>query len=670
MTAKVNGVTPNEQSSLVKPLYGIPNDRGGTTWQDECPSYLQRPVEQPGYAIITRYQGKRSEDKTNDFKLYLSSISIQSPSLKQLIRDVLGNYPGENLDAEDLSFDSPFHPFFHQWAGLLAAKDAVEKGREREEVEALMEILREEFEEALRDARNLTRNGNITFRLLWTLFPPGCPVLGEVNGVKHCFLVEGYKYLWAEQPPALSVGILHLDFDGERCGWQKTSSFIPSFAGSTKIAGLAVKPLQFCEGAFDTLDALSKRGEAAVELLRQAPVYRQYDGRVALHISGDYDFEQVENFVEERVMIEPKVHSQQASRYSPRVFTIPHKLEFLLSRDAETNVAKSRTSQHAVALLDNLNGHPVLGNREAKLRRPSSTIVEQPLLKAHSWTADLLGIRPEAFCRSVVRGYLLGSKSWAEFEVDNILPIDWNDKAFDSLVIPPARKRLLEALVRQQKGLKKSMDDVVRGKGQGLIMLLAGPPGTGKTLTAESISDHLRLPLYAISASELGDNAANIEQSFSQVLRLAASWEAVLLLDEADAFLEKRASQDTPGARERNKRVAAFLRILEYYRGILIFTTNRAVNFDDAFYSRIHLTLTFKPLDQTSREDIWRNFLHGSDVSESDISKFASEQLNGRQIKNIVKMARLLAEDSDGSTVGAEHVRDVLSVAREDFEIR
>lgn len=560
MTNQKNGIPATDSTaSLVKPLYGVPNERGGTTWQDECPSYLQQPVQQSGYAIITRYQGKRSEDKRNDFKLYLSSITIQSPSLKELVRDVLGTYPGENLDAADLSFDSPFHPFFHQWASLVSAKETVQQkgGREEEELDALTEILREDFEESLRDAQNLTKNGNITFRLLWTLFPPGCPVLGEVHGVQHCFMVEGYKYLMSEQPPQLAVSVLNLDFDGERCGWQKTSSFIPAFTGSVKISGLHIRPLHFCEDAFSIMDSLSIRGKAAVNLLGQAPVYRQYNGRVQLHISGEYDFEQVENFVEERVMIEPKVHSQQASRYSPRVFTVPHKLEFLLLRDADTKVAKSRTSRHALSLLDNLNKHPVLGGGDTKLQpMPTVATDDQAMLKAHTWTIELLSIGPEVFCRSVVRGYLLGSKSWAEFEVDNVLPIQWNDNAFESLVIPSARKRLLEALVRQQKSNKKTLDDVVHGKGQGLILLLAGPPGTGKTLTAESISDHLRLPLYAISASELGDSAKNIEQSFSQVLRLAASWEAVLLLDEADAFLEKRAPQDTAGARERNKRVA------------------------------------------------------------------------------------------------------------------
>ena len=108
----------------------------------------------------------------------------------------------------------------------------------------------------------------------------------------------------------------------------------------------------------------------------------------------------------------------------------------------------------------------------------------------------------------------------------------------------------------------------------------------------------------------------------------------------------------------------AFLRILEYYKGILVLTTNRTVNFDDAFYSRIHLSLTFKALDHRSRENIWRNFLRGADISAEDLGVFASKDLNGRQIKNVMKMARLLAKN-DGVSLGAEHVQDDLSVAME-----
>ena len=112
--------------------------------------------------------------------------------------------------------------------------------------------------------------------------------------------------------------------------------------------------------------------------------------------------------------------------------------------------------------------------------------------------------------------------------------------------------------------------------------------------------------------------------------------------------------------------MAAFLRILEYYKGILILTTNRTVNFDDAFYSRIHLSLTFKALDRTSRVQIWKNFLRGAEITESEIEGFAKEEINGRQIKNVMKMARLLAKD-EGKGVKARHVEDVLEVAREDL---
>jgi SpoVK/Ycf46/Vps4 family AAA+-type ATPase len=55
-----------------------------------------------------------------------------------------------------------------------------------------------------------------------------------------------------------------------------------------------------------------------------------------------------------------------------------------------------------------------------------------------------------------------------------------------------------------------------------------------------------------------------------------------MLIDEADIFLEKRSTEDI----ERNAVVGTFLRLLEYYDGVLFLTTNRVHNFDEAFYSR------------------------------------------------------------------------------------
>jgi hypothetical protein len=61
------------------------------------------------------------------------------------------------------------------------------------------------------------------------------------------------------------------------------------------------------------------------------------------------------------------------------------------------------------------------------------------------------------------------------------------------------------------------------------------------------------------------------------------------------------------------------------------------------------------------------NFARDADINEKDLAEFASKDLNGRQIKNIMKMARLLAKN-ENEALNGDHIRDVLSVATEDFE--
>ena len=63
--------------------------------------------------------------------------------------------------------------------------------------------------------------------------------------------------------------------------------------------------------------------------------------------------------------------------------------------------------------------------------------------------------------------------------------MDWNKNAFGQLVLDQKTKEMIYALVDVQKSRDKAMDDIIKGKGNGLILLLHGSPGTGKTLTAE-----------------------------------------------------------------------------------------------------------------------------------------------------------------------------------------
>ena len=93
-----------------------------------------------------------------------------------------------------------------------------------------------------------------------------------------------------------------------------------------------------------------------------------------------------------------------------------------------------------------------------------------------------------------------------------------------------------------------------------------------------------------VSSGDLGNTARDLNATLSRILDLASTWKAVLLIDEADVFLERRSLHDM----QRNSLVSVFLRTLEYYSGILFMTTNRVRTFDDAFKSRIHVPLKYE----------------------------------------------------------------------------
>lgn len=102
--------------------------------------------------------------------------------------------------------------------------------------------------------------------------------------------------------------------------------------------------------------------------------------------------------------------------------------------------------------------------------------------------------------------------------------------------------------------------DYIKGKGEGQIVLLHGPPGTGKTLTAgmriiqciiqmlismpESVAEYTRRPLLSITAADLGQEPDRLEQNLLRFFRDASKWDAIVLLDEADVYLERRSSNE------------------------------------------------------------------------------------------------------------------------------
>jgi hypothetical protein len=238
----------------------------------------------------------------------------------------------------------------------------------------------------------------------------------------------------------------------------------------------------------------------------------------------------------------------------------------------------------------------------------------------------------------VVLGFAFAEKLWLEFTVSGVKDIVWNEGAYDSLVLEANTKAIVKALVESHKyHPAASIDDVIQGKGKGLVAVLHGPPGTGKTLTAEGISEFLHCPLYTVSAGELGTDPRTLEAELQKILDIAHAWGAVLLLDEADVFLEARTIQDI----HRNALVSIFLRLLEYFQGILFLTTNRVESFDDAFQSRIHIALRYGELSAKAKISVFKMFvervraLEGVQTmpfTDDDYEALARHSLNGRQV--------------------------------------
>ena len=139
----------------------------------------------------------------------------------------------------------------------------------------------------------------------------------------------------------------------------------------------------------------------------------------------------------------------------------------------------------------------------------------------------------------------------------------------------------------------------LKARGHGSLCFY-GPPGTGKTALAEHIAQALEQPLLIKQASDLMSKyVGETEQHMAAMFREAELEKAVLLLDEADSFLQdRRGAQRTYEVTEVNE----MLQGMERYAGIFICTTNLLETLDQAALRRFTFKIKFMPLTREQRE--------------------------------------------------------------------
>ncbi|KAH6847754.1 hypothetical protein B0I37DRAFT_375764 [Chaetomium sp. MPI-CAGE-AT-0009] len=535
----------------------------------------------------------------------------------------------------------------------------------------------------------------ITYAELWLLFQPGdvivwreprnttqaCLVLGTVDpGHKTTQPFRGGRWRSnREEPNGFEVVHVTISFNGIALGPVTNRTKLLPFEGEKAITSLDIYPLAYSPIP-DIRESLISSGKRFLDMTRIRH----------MHYTGPTSF-YPPDYVDSQVIVDFEECFRQNPHWCPDI-------QSLVGAQVESigvEPGDPATTQPRPCEGDCCKDEAILD--EGKIDRSRNAEFMNRHIPAHRSQRSSLFIYPRSLDELeasgteitdleylimpyAVYGFVLRSRKWDGLYMKNLSPAtrldasaepgngkskppERREDAFDQLVLPPGHKDMVKSLITQHFRDKESGDreqtDIVRGKGKGLIILLHGAPGVGKTSTAECVAEYFDKPLFQITCGDLGVFAGDVESALEKHFALASRWGCILLLDEADVFLAARSPTD----HLRNSLVSVFLRILEYYVGCLFLTTNRVGVFDEAFASRVHMSLYYPPLSLESTQRIFslnlgrieKRFQSKKvklDVDRVAIGGFIASywhgnpqaRWNGRQIRNACQTALALAE--------------------------
>ncbi|MBP7689761.1 MAG: ATP-binding protein, partial [Thermoflexales bacterium] len=193
----------------------------------------------------------------------------------------------------------------------------------------------------------------------------------------------------------------------------------------------------------------------------------------------------------------------------------------------------------------------------------------------------------------------------------------------------------------------------------GVTVLFSGPPGTGKTMAAEVIAAELELDLYKIDLSTVVNKyIGETEKNLGRIFDEAASSNAILFFDEADAIFGKRSEVKDSHDRYANIEISYLLQRMEAYDGVTVLATNLRANMDEAFKRRLQFAVDFPFPDEAYRQRIWQTLFPPGvpRAADLDLGLMAKRfKLAGGNIRNIIISAAYLAA-ANGGIVNMDHL--------------
>lgn len=613
--------------ATVKTFYEGKNScPGHYDWVDSPPKQLASKIAKQHDRVaikIFKIKDHSQETVTGKTPLKIHSIELQSPLLVAALKDIVKE---ENVfleSTETAKFQEPFKPLFFRYDAILALFKNEKQGILKNHLKLLVSVMNDIFSTTFAKLANMKKSGLISYKLAWTYFPRGTVMFSGTQDCTRVVRVVDTAYTSDDDGHRMSIEAEEIAFNGEKFEWRSITLKIPAFAGNLPIDALPCFPLEFHSEKGAVKERLTERAEKVLGY--QDLQYREYEG-VGLLINN---CRVKKHNVNGRILVDYLGYQKYH--------------EGLVRTEAQNTPPPPPPPAPGYP-----PSPPSMYNRDEKKEKKGITYVKALSLEKQQENVEAMLNRPQdlIFVSPILQGFSLKSKLWLNFYVDDMKPVTWNDDAYSHLVYPESQKDLVLTFVSNHQRLKTGMDDVIMGKGQGLILLLSGPPGTGKTLTAEAVADKTRRPLYYLQAEDLGTNAAVLGPKIKKVFEMATEWNAVILLDEADVFMAERSPADIA----RNELVSIFLRELEYFQGIIFLTTNLYSTIDTAFRSRVNIHLLFEPLKPDARKVLWEKFLkrlpslggeaEREEIGDDVMGELAKWELNGREIKNAVKTVR------------------------------
>jgi hypothetical protein len=457
------------------------------------------------------------------------------------------------------------------------------------------------------------RRGVVLYDDLWHVFADGTRVLFSTRVGQAAGIVRSvsYRQSFMSNFAVVEIEVIHLVTGQSALGL--IEKVIPYFAGVARLQSLPVRIVSTQDpDSLVQMGELSARGEAVMNYYKPR-TYCSYEGNMFVH----NDWHETTLYATGRVMVDPET------------------IERICPGAVEAAARSISMRLHTGDYYDDDS------NDKGK--------------------SDELPVTVDDWWRVIplVVGFSIMTKAWGQFKASGLSDVTWSENAYDMLVLDSRKKRMIRALVEHNGS---GFSDVIQGKGGGSVFLLHGAPGEGKTMTAEAVAELLRRPLYAASVGELGTNPVSLERALKQILDIATAWNAVILIDEIDIFIEARNTSDIL----RNAMVGVCLRLLEYHQGVIFLTTNRVRNLDKAFLSRISVGIRFPASTREKRKQVWTNLLGASGLSPGMAGRLARYDINGRQIKNAIRLAQTIAKSENRAVA----VHDLVEVVEQTDEFR